>query len=556
MAKKQHISRLTDCSELSSRVEEHLQFNEISRVDNHSTPEEMLRIIQELSLHQAELERHQMELEKRLARYTELYETAPLGYLTLTRDGRIVEANSTANKMMGAEYGQLTGILFKRFVATEDHSAIEVLLESVFSKRAPAIAEVILLPNDTRPQQHDPPCFTVRIDAVMSDSSNECRVILSDITDRKHAAEEVERIRSAFLSNVSHELRSPIHGILGLADLLKEPDITQAEQIKYIGLIRHAADILLHLVNDLIDISRIEAGQIKLQITRTMVNPLLRELHAFFEVQTKKMGLHFHFTTGLEDSESIIETDRLRVSQILINLIHNALKFTDKGSIHIGYDKKDGMLEFYCVDSGCGIPAAMKEMIFDRFQQVDNTTIRNGEGVGLGLNISKSLASLLGGTIGVESEEGKGSRFFFTLPYNPPKPEHTPIIQEPASLLPAITILLAEDDKVNVLLMKAILKKENMIIMTAENGQVALQLAENHPEINLVLMDINMPVMNGYEATSRIKLLRPELPIIAQTAFTTHEEQAMAKKAGCDAFIAKPIKKRELLELIKTLLER
>ncbi len=547
MAKKQHISQPSDGSRLS-------------RVDNQSTSKEMHRIIQELSLHQIELEQQQKELEKRLSRYIELYESAPLGYLTLTRDGRIVEANRTAINMIAAGCGQLTGIPFKRFVAAENHSAIEALLDGVFSTRVPAIGEVILLPADIRPQQHSPQCLTVQIsfqiDAFSSDSSNQCRVILTDITDRKQAVEDGKQIRSAFLSNVSHELRSPINGILGLADLLKSPDISQDEQLKYIGLIRHAAEILLHLVNDLIDISRIEAGQIKLQITQTMINPLLRELHAFFEVQTQKKGLHFHCTTGLEDSESIIETDSLRVSQILINLIYNALKFTDKGSIHIGYDKKDGMLEFYCVDSGCGIPPAMKERIFDRFQQVDNPTIRNGEGVGLGLNISKSLTSLLGGTIGVASEEGKGSRFFFTLPYNPPKPEHASILEEQAGSLPVITILLAEDDKVNVLLMKAILKNEPMTIMTAENGQVALQLAENHPEINLVLMDINMPVMNGYEATSRIKQLRPELPIIAQTAFTTHEERETAKRAGCDGFIAKPIKKNELLELINKLLNQ
>ena len=253
--------------------------------------------------------------------------------------------------------------------------------------------------------------------------------IINDITERKQAAEEGDRIQSAFLSNVSHELRSPIHGILGLADLMKEPDITKEEQLKYSGLIHHAGEILLHLVNDLLDISRVDAGQIKLRITHAMVNQIMRDLHAFFEVQTKKKGLHFHCTTGLDDAESIIETDRLRVRQILTNLIHNALKFTSKGSIHFGYERKNGSLEFYCIDSGCGIPPFMIEKIFDRFQQVDNPTIQNNEGVGLGLNISKSLIALLGGTIGVESEEGKGSRFFFTLPYNPPSPDTTPSIE-------------------------------------------------------------------------------------------------------------------------------
>ncbi len=378
--------------------------------------------------------------------------------------------------------------------------------------------------------------------------------IINDITERKQAAEEGERIKSAFLSNVSHELRSPIHGIIGLADLMKEPDITKEEQFKYSGLIHHAGEILLHLVNDLLDISRVEAGEIKLQITHTMVNQIMRDLHAFFEVQTRKKGLYFHYSTGLDDAESIIETDLFRVRQILTNLIHNALKFTSQGSIHFGYERKNGSLEFYCIDSGCGIPPFMKEKIFDRFQRVDNPTIQNSEGVGLGLNISKSLISLLGGTIGVESEEGKGSRFFFTLPYNPPRHDNTPIIQEPANSLAGITILLAEDNKVNAILMQEILKIENITILSAENGEAALQLAANHPEISLVLMNMKMPVMNGFEATREIKKIRPELPIIVQTAYTSKEDQEKAKQAGCDGFIAKPIKTSELLGLIKNCL--
>ncbi len=803
MAEKQDISRSSDGSELSSPGGEYGE-QKISNEDNHSPPEEMLRIIRELSLHQTILEQHQKEIGKSLDLYSELYDFAPVGYLTLTRDGRIGEANRIAKKMIGAEYALLTGIPFKRFVAAEYHPAIEALLDRVFSTIVPAFVEVILLPTGSSLPQLLPHGLTVqitvRLDAVMSYSSSECRVILSDITERKQAQEilsknstgfmklfhehvnimllidpdtgniiganmaaaafygrsihelrlmsirdinalppesvnrdlakyrvekqyrftrthrkadgsirdvdvasniieidgkelfvsiinditdrkkaekllnrseerfrtmfeqhsaimllidsdsgniidanmaaaafygwsteelkgmriqqintlpseevltameksrkgeqnfylfhhrrkdgsicdvelhsstftikgqnllysiihditerkqaekEGERIQSAFLSNVSHELRSPIHGILGLADLLKEPDITPDDQVKYIGLIRHAGEILLHLVNDLIESSRVEAGQIRLQIAHTMVNQLMRELHVFYEVQTKTKGLQFYCTTALDDDESIIETDRLRVSQILTNLIHNALKFTNTGSIHIGYERKNGSLEFYCVDSGCGIPAAMKEKIFDRFQKVENSSIQNSEGAGLGLNISKSLTSLLGGTIGVESEEGKGSRFFFTLPYNPPNAVRSPIRQEPSRSLAGITILLAEDNKVSELLMRAILQKENMTILSAENGQVALELAASHPEIDVVLMDINMPVMNGFEATRKIKKMLPDLPVIAQTAHCSMEDQKKAKRAGCDGFICKPIKTSELLGLIIKLL--
>ncbi|MEI8186171.1 MAG: response regulator [Chlorobiaceae bacterium] len=532
------------------------QLDEMSKENIHLTPEVMFRIIQELSLHQTELEHQLKELEESLSRYTELYYSAPLGYLTLTRDGRIIEANLTAKRMFGAEYRLLQGIQFKTFAAAEDYHAIDSLLDNVFIRRVPAHCEVILLPSVTDILEHSPPCHCFRIDAVMSDISYECRVILSDITERKHAKMDENRIISTFLSNVSHELRSPIHGIMGLSKLLKEPECTKDELSKYIDLIHQGSERLLHLVNDLIDISRIEAEQIKLQFTQTTINKLLRDLHAFFEVQTKKKGLYFDCTTELSDSESVIETDGLRVGQILTNIIHNALKFTNSGGIHIGYARKENMLELYCADSGCGIPEAMQEKIFDRFHQVDNRAIGDSEGAGLGLNIAKSLTSLLGGTIGVESEEGKGSRFFFTLPYNPPDTLHSPITEEQAKAAAGITVLLAEDDMVSALLMKAILNKENMTVISADNGLAAVELTANHPEINLVLMDINMPVINGYDATCRIKQLRPELPVIGQTAYCSLEEREKAEKAGCDGFITKPINKSELLELIKKLLNR
>ena len=211
------------------------------------------------------------------------------------------------------------------------------------------------------------------------------------------------------------------------------------------------------------------------------------------------------------------------------------------------------MLEFYVIDSGIGIPAGKKEKIFERFNQADNSLTRAHEGSGLGLSIAKAYIEMLGGTIAVTSVEGAGSNFTFTLPYNPKKEQqaqsnkYKALSTQDSALT---TILIVEDDPTSTLLLQRNLKGQNLTILCAENGWEAVELVEHHPEINLVLMDIKMPVMNGYEATRLIKEQRPDLPVIAQSAFTSNEEREKARKAGCDSFITKPINKTELLELI------
>ncbi len=383
---------------------------------------------------------------------------------------------------------------------------------------------------------------------------------LNELIAAKEKAEESDRLKSAFLANISHEIRTPMNGILGFSELLKVPHLSGEEQSRYIDLIQQSGERMLNLINDLIDISRIEAGETILQISNTQVNRLLQDLNDFFKPEADKKGLHLGFATGLPDSKSIIETDSSKLSQILTNLVQNALKFTSSGGIDVGYSRTDRTLEFYVIDSGIGIPVEMKEKIFDRFHQVDNSLTRHHEGSGLGLSISQAYVTMLGGTIRVESVEGRGSAFFFTLPYNQPSASTiegpSPVTNELAASAPAITILIAEDDRVCSLVLQMYLRSDNITIMSAVNGQEAVELVKEHPEINLVLIDIKMPVMNGFDATRLIKKLRPELPVIAQTAFTSKEDRKKAEKAGCDCVILKPINKKELLELIPELLNR
>ena len=387
----------------------------------------------------------------------------------------------------------------------------------------------------------------------------EQKKMFGELIEAKQKAEESDRLKSAFLANISHEIRTPMNGILGFAQLLKEPCLSGEEQVEYINLIQQSGERMLSLINNLINISRIEAGEMMEYITATPVNELLRDLYAFFKPEMNKKGLLLNCITPLPDSESIIQTDSGKLAQILTNLIQNALKFTSKGEIDFGYNLEDRTLEFYVIDTGIGIAEDMKETIFDRFHQVDNPLTRTYEGAGLGLSISKAYVEMLGGTIRIESKEGVGSEFYFTLPCNFSGSKVNPVVlpaaRESFESFADLVVLIVDDDEISSLLLLTTLKSLNLTTLTAINGQEAVVMVDQHPQINLVLMDVKMPLMNGYEATTLIKKLRPELPVIVQTAFTSKEEEAKAKEAGCDGFISKPINTNDLLALMKKLLK-
>ena len=390
--------------------------------------------------------------------------------------------------------------------------------------------------------------------AVKEDITSE-KQLWNELNIAKDHAEESDRLKSAFLANISHEIRTPMNGILGFSELLKEPHLTENEQAEFIGLIQQSGNRMLNLINELIDISRYDAGETTLQITEAPVNSILHDLYAFFKPEIEKKGLCLNCTCELSDEESIIETDRGKLTQILTILIQNALKFTSAGTIDFGYKSIGSSFEFYVLDTGIGVPAAMQQKIFDRFRQADEPLISNYEGSGLGLSISKAYVEMLGGAIQVESREGQGSRFFFTLPNNWSRSSKMPpaslVTKEATTTSPGMTILIAEDDEVSRLLLQENLSGENFTILYAVNGKEAVEVVKCHPEITLVLMDIKMPVMNGYEATRLIKQQRPDLPVIASSAFTSKTDREKAREAGCDSFIPKPIFKSELLEVIQ-----
>jgi PAS domain S-box-containing protein len=389
--------------------------------------------------------------------------------------------------------------------------------------------------------------------------------IFHDITERKEKekelirskekAEESDRLKTAFLTNMSHEIRTPMNGILGFAELLKEPNLSIEEQQEFIQTIQISGARMLNTLNDIIDLSKIEAGLIKVNIRETNINEKMDFTYCFFGPKAESRGLKFFMHKGLPPEECIINTDNEKVYAVLTNLIKNALKFTYDGSIEFGYEKKGQYLEFYVKDTGIGIPRNQQELIFDRFRQGNESFDRKYEGNGLGLSISKSYAEMLGGKIWVESEESYGSIFYFTIPYNISEKNSDSEIVADADFnfgqLRKLKILIVEDDEISYSLLRRILLNISGEVLHAVTGIQAIEACRNNPDLDLVLMDIRMPFMDGYEATRRIRQFNRDVIIIAQTAYADSADRERALNSGCNNYISKPNNATTLYELIR-----
>ena len=374
----------------------------------------------------------------------------------------------------------------------------------------------------------------------------------------KEKAEESDRLKSAFLANMSHEIRTPMNGILGFASLLNEPELTGEEQKDYISIIEKSGARMLNIINDIISISKVESGQMETTITETNVNEQLDFIYIFFKPEVELKGMHISYSHSLPDKKAFINTDREKIYAILTNLVKNAIKFTSAGSIEFGYVKKGKYLEFFVKDTGMGIPMEKMEIIFERFRQGSESLNRNYEGAGLGLSISKAFVEMLGGEIWVESEPGHGSIFYFTIPYNIKTVENNGIkknipVDKSVARIRNLKILIAEDDETNEMLISAAVKVVGKIVLKARTGVEAVEICRKNPDLDLILMDVKMPMMNGYEATRQIRQFNKKVIIIAQTAFALTGDRENAINAGCNEYIPKPFNKASLMIIINNL---
>ena len=392
----------------------------------------------------------------------------------------------------------------------------------------------------------------------ISNNITERKTAETELLKAKEKAEESDRLKSAFLANMSHEIRTPMNGILGFADLLKEPNLSGDSQKEYIQIIEKSGVRMLNIINDIIDISKIESGLMEVSISETNVNDQTKYIHTFFKPEVEQKGLKLNLTNGLPYKNAFIKTDREKIYAILTNLVKNAIKFTRSGSIEFGYNLKASELEFFVRDTGAGIPKEQIDFIFERFRQGSESLSKEYEGSGLGLSISKAYIEMLGGKIWVESELGKGSTFYFNLPYNgemeSPISVKDELVNNLISQMKTLKILIVEDDELSTMLLTKVVDNVAKELLFAVNGLEAIELCRTNPDIDLVLMDMKMGEMDGFEATRRIRDFNKNVIIIAQTAFTLTGDREKAMEAGCNDYISKPINRNQLLGLIDSLL--
>ena len=408
---------------------------------------------------------------------------------------------------------------------------------------------------------------------IVPKNKNEVLVVTRNITESKNAkkaivdalekAEKSDKLKSAFLANMSHEIRTPMNSIIGFSDLLST--VTSDEKRKeFVNLIKKNGSNLLAIINDILDISKIEAGLVTVTKTQFNINEELKYLFDSFSGHPKSLSglIKLKLTLGLNDKNAVINTDRTKFIQIMTNLINNAMKFTNEGFVEFGYSihlkKGTPVVKFFVKDSGIGISRNDVDIIFDRFRQADIDDTSALGGTGLGLAICKGFVDVLGGTIGVDSEKGKGSFFYFTLPFiKSSDAENTEVEFFPLKDVnwSDKTILIVEDNVSNYKLLEAYLSFTDAFVLRAANGKMAVKMCKKIDNIDLVLMDIKMPEMNGIEATKEIRKIRKSLPVIAQTAYAMDSDKEECLNAGCDAYFEKPISRNKFISVLSKFLD-
>jgi len=543
---------------------------------------EKQKLIHELSVHQIELELQNEELalaEEKLIQSNERYKRITDGltdylYTVNVKDGKVLETihNEACLAITGYTQKELSDdpYLWINMVIPEERDFVVERASEILKGKEQA-------PCELRIRKKDGEVRWIKNTTIPHYGSNGELVsydgVLKDITERVYAkqelikakehAEESDRLKSAFLCNMSHEIRTPMNGILGFSELLKESELSGERQQEFLSVIAKSCDRLLNIINDIVDISIIDSCQTNISISQTNVNEQIEHIHSLYMQDAEQKGLQISFINALPTNEAIINTDKNKLGIILSNLVKNALKFTATGHIEIGYESTDSPTDrsmteliFFVKDTGIGIPKDRQEAIFERFMQADVSNSRAFQGAGLGLAITKAYVEMLGGTIWVESEEDVGSTFYFTLPYHvvPIEKEvtkSTVLAEDDKNRIDKLKVLIAEDDEASEKFLTFTVRSFSKEILKASTGVETVETCRNNPDIDLVIMDIRMPEMDGYEATRQIRLFNKDVVIIAQTAYALSGDREKALEAGCNEYLSKPTGKSYLIELIK-----
>jgi PAS domain S-box-containing protein len=598
-------------ADLRRRAEERLEENRGIACPSESV-EDQLRLVHELQVHQIELEMQNSELRQArddeaaaLEKYTDLYEFAPVGYVTLDRTGEIRSVNLTGSGLMGVERSRLMGRRFGLFVTAETSSVYADFLEKVFTSQAKETCEVGL-------RKEGASELLMQIEGVAAASGEECRLALLDITERRQAekvhllaqaaaealrraselaealrlekaaaeilrkaketTEEAARAKSLFFANMSHELRTPMTGILGMLQLTLEEELAPVPR-DYLITTQKSAQSLLQILNDILDMSKIEAGKLTIEEKPFSLTECLAEAVDIISPEVRRKGLDFAISAA-EDISKTVVGDHARLRQILLNLIGNAVKFTESGKVAVhataGMMSPEGKREITIavMDTGIGIPDDKKGLLFQSFSQADASHSRSYGGTGLGLAICREIVELMRGTISFESKAGTGSTFSFTIPLGEAgsevvaptavkasEPEKIPFPE--GGRMPHL--LLAEDDPTIRQVLAAMLTKSNYRLDVAEDGRKAVEMWETG-EYDLLLMDVQMPHLDGFEATRAIRENERKrgghTTIIAMTAHAGKEDEKQCLAAGMDAYITKPIDFARTLQMIREIIKQ
>lgn len=516
----------------------------------------------EHSLHKSyypELQEKIDKLESSQHNFTTLINSISDAILIHDKKGCILSLNNQAKKLFNIE--DLDSKPYTVFDITspkQNSTSIQAIWNDILKNKTQVI-EWIGLQQKTNIEIP----LQVSISPTTWDNKHVIVAVIRDFTERKqfekkliqakNKAEEASRLKTEFLHNVSHEVRTPMNGIIGFSQLLGKDNLSNEQRFKYIDIVKQSSNQLLNIIDDILEISRLETNQAKVNLESFDLNALLREIYLVSEIQAKKIQIDFSLDVKSINEELFILTDKTKFSSIINNLVGNAFKFTNIGFVKLGYSIKNDQIELYISDSGVGIAKEKIRTIFGRFEQEEKELSLKAGGLGLGLPISLANAKLLNGNLTVESEKGVGSTFYLKIPYSKIKPEksNNEQVQPNIKEQEIKTILVAEDEEINFLYIKALLSdNSNFKILHAINGQDAIDLFKENTNIDLVLMDIKMPILNGFEAALKIKTINPKIPIIALTAYSTIEDRNKSLKNGCDEFISKPFEKEKFYSLL------